>query len=407
MTGGAAQSVSPSPFERFRALVLTDASLHERLRATDDMAEFIARVIAMAAERGIDLDADGVRQAMGSPLPEIDALIPGTLPETPPPPAGYLPVRAYWQNGELYLRWAFFGERRLREPFFEGDVQRALRLPFNRLFRYATPVAKLGGWLRDNPGLRPNGLIFHMSRCGSTLVSQMLAALDNTIAVSEASPIDAVAQAGFMRGDLSLDELARWLAWTASALGQPRHGETQYFIKLDCWHTVALPLFRHAFPDVPWVFLYREPVEVLMSQLTMPGTQMVPGLLGPDVLGLGTSYDPANQADYYARALAKVCEPAARHVSDGKGLLINYRQLPQAMFTAILPHFGIVISDSERAIMQKAAGRDAKTPQQTFSGDSESKQQAASPATRAIAAERVGEIYRQLESLRRADARSA
>ena len=104
MTGGAAQSVSPSPFERFRALVLTDASLHERLRATDDMFEFIARVIAMAAERGIDLDTDSVRQAMGSPLPEIDALIPGTLPETPQPPAGYLPVRAYWQNGELYLR---------------------------------------------------------------------------------------------------------------------------------------------------------------------------------------------------------------------------------------------------------------------------------------------------------------
>ena len=57
--------------------------------------------------------------------------------------------------------------------------------------------------------------------------------------------------------------------------------------------------------------------------------------------------------------------------------------------------------------MQEAAGRDAKTPRQAFSGDSESKQQAASPATRAIAAERVGEIYRQLESLRRADARSA
>jgi hypothetical protein len=302
MTGDAANGLSSSPFERFRAFVFEDVSLHERLRTTDDTNEFIARVIAMAGERGIDLDADGVRQAMGSPLPEVDALIPGTLPETPPPPAGYLPIRAYWQNGELYLRWAYFGERRLRDPFFEDDVRRALRLPFNRLFRYATPVAKLGVWLQTNPGLRPNGLIFHMSRCGSTLAARMLAALDDTIAVSEASPIDAVAQAGFMRGDLSLDELGRWLAWTASALGQPRHGETHYFIKLDCWHTVALPLFRRAFPDVPWVFLYREPVEVLMSQLTMPGTQMVPGLLGPDVLGLAGSYDPANLADYFTPA---------------------------------------------------------------------------------------------------------
>jgi hypothetical protein len=96
-----------------------------------------------------------------------------------------------------------------------------------------------------------------------------------------------------------------------------------------------------------------------------------------------------------------------RHVSDGKGLLINYRQLPQALFTAILPHFGVAIGDSERAVMQEVAGRDAKTPQQSFSDDSARKQQAASPQRRAIAAERIGGIYRQLESLRRADARSA
>jgi hypothetical protein len=50
-----------------------------------------------------------------------------------------------------------------------------------------------------------------------------------------------------------------------AALGQARAGETRLFLKLDCWHMRDLPLFRRAFPNTPWVFLYRDPVEVLVS----------------------------------------------------------------------------------------------------------------------------------------------
>ena len=52
--------------------------------------------------------------------------------------------------------------------------------------------------LRDS--LRPDGLIFHMSRCGSTLVSQMIAALPNMVAISEARPLDASDRAGARDG---------------------------------------------------------------------------------------------------------------------------------------------------------------------------------------------------------------
>ena len=36
------------------------------------------------------------------------------------------------------------------------------------------------------PGIDPTGFIFHLARCGSTLVSQMLAALPEHIVLSEA-----------------------------------------------------------------------------------------------------------------------------------------------------------------------------------------------------------------------------
>ena len=158
-----------------------------------------------------------------------------------------------------------------------------------------------------------------MSRCGSTLVSQMLAALPSNIVVSEASPIDTVVQAGRWRPDLSEDRQALWLNSIIGALGQKRSGnEQRYFVKLDCWHTLALPLFRRAFPAVPWVFLYRDPVEVLVSQLRIPGTQMIPGSVGPDLYGLERSYGPGTAEDYYAQVLAKVTEPAVAHYAAGR-----------------------------------------------------------------------------------------
>ena len=318
--------------DQFCAQVLADISLQEKLRRPDDADQFVALVLEIAREHGFELGAQDVQAAMRIRLPGVDDPSAGEARKTPFPPASWLPIGTSWQGEQLYLQWSYFGRERLREPFFEGDVQRCLRKPFNRLFRYSTPITGLAEWLQIHPGLRPNGFILHMSRCGSTLVAQMLAALDRDLVVSEASPIDAVVRAQQVRPDLDDDQHARWLAWMIGALGQPRcGGERHYFIKLDCWHTLALPLFRRAFPDVPWIFLYRDPVEVLVSQLRMPGMQMVPGMLGAELFGLEQSYDPQKPEDYRARILTRICEPVLQHYSEAAALLVNYRELPHAV----------------------------------------------------------------------------
>jgi hypothetical protein len=271
------------------------------------------------------------------------------------------------------------------------------------LFRYVTPIEKLAAWLNARPHLQPDGFIFHMSRCGSTLVSQMLAALPSNLVVSEASPIDTVVQASHWWPDLDEQRHAAWLNAIVGALGQRRGGdERRYFIKLDSWHTLALPLFRRAFPAVPWVFLYRDPVEVLASQVSQPGSQMLPRGIGPDLHGIERSYGPGAAEDYYARVLAKVCEPVLRHYGRGGGLLVNYRELPQALFTAILPHFGVACDQADRAAMTAATRYDAKTPGVTFAPDSEAKQRGASAAIRAAAERWLRDPYGRLEALRAA-----
>jgi hypothetical protein len=124
-----------------------------------------------------------------------------------------------------------------------------------------------------------SGCASHSSKAVSSAVrldlsvAQMLASLDHNVVVSEAAPIDAVVRARDARPDLSDDEHGRWLKWMVGALGRLRCGdEANYFIKLDSWHTLALPLFRRVVPDVPWIFLYRDPVEVLVSQLRTSDT---------------------------------------------------------------------------------------------------------------------------------------
>jgi hypothetical protein len=393
----------PTPLDAFCALVLADHALQKHLLQPDftDEERFITRLTDIARQRGFAIAVDDVRQAMRPRLPGLEGLLDANVSETPEPPDGWLPTRVFPHAGALYVHWAYFGARRLHQPFFESEVYRGAFQPPNRLFRYVTAIEKLAAWLDRHPHLQPSGFVFHMSRCGSTLVSQMLAALASNLVVSEASPIDAVVQAAHWWPDLDETRHAAWLTSIVGAFGQQRGGdERRYFVKLDCWHTLALPLFRRAFPAVPWVFLYRDPIEVLASQVSQPGTQMLPRGTGPDLYGIERSYGPGAAEDYYARVLAKVCEPVLRHYGQGGGLLVNYRELPDALVTAILPHFGVACGGADRAAMIEATRYDAKSPSVTFTPDSEAKQRGASAAIHAAAERWLRDPYSRLEALR-------
>ena len=67
---------------------------------------------------------------------------------------------------------------------------------------------------------------------------------------------------------------------------------------------------RRAFPNVPWAFLYRDPVEVLVSQMHQRGMQMVPEIVPASLYGLN-GFDGGSIDGYSAQVLAKICEAAA------------------------------------------------------------------------------------------------
>lgn len=307
------------------------------------------------------------------------------------------PARIDVSSGEYEVDWIYLGDKRFTEPFHDNTLESLLRNPFNLLFRHRTPIACLGELYDGSAGVRPTGFIFHVSRCGSTLVSQMLAALPRNIVISEASVIDKV-----IRADASEETRVTWLRWLINALGQRRFTEERdLYIKFDSWAVLDLPLIERAFPGVPWIFMYRNPVEVIVSNLRQPGAQMIPGVI--DRIHPGLSLIDLVQfstEERYARTIASFCAAALENAENPRGRFINYNQLPSAVTAEIGSHFGISFSDEDIATMQNSSKRDAKAPYQSFTPDGEAKRNEASNEVMFYAEQLVEPLYRELERIR-------
>src|ERR1041384_7884431 len=115
------------------------------------------------------------------------------------------------------------GGLRFTAPFFEQTIGQAMRHPFNLLFGHSSPLAEIAARADDMPELEPSGFIFHMSRCGSTVVSQMLAALPRNVVLSEPAPIDQILRLPDRFPNAPESEVVRCLRGLVVALGRRRH----------------------------------------------------------------------------------------------------------------------------------------------------------------------------------------
>jgi len=305
---------------------------------------------------------------------------------------GWLPIRVGQALGQWHVDWCWFGEARLSQPFFGDAVEDALRLPFNQVFRRQTALDVLSQWQQQSPGLAPSAFIFHASRCGSTLISQMLAQLEDHIVISEPPPLDRL-----LRSDLPGAERRAALKGLLSAYGQRRRGvEQRLVIKLDAWNIGELPLLRECFPDTPWLFLYRDPLEVAVSHLRRPGMHMVPGMIGASVLDDGLPF--IGQEDFIARRVGRLLQTGLEHCREFSATGVNYSELPAAMAGRLAAFFRL---DDERCRQAFATvGLHAKQPAQVFVGDSADKRREASQLLRERVERWARGPYEALEKLR-------
>ncbi|WNW12300.1 sulfotransferase family protein [Pseudomonas sp. DTU_2021_1001937_2_SI_NGA_ILE_001] len=305
---------------------------------------------------------------------------------------GWLPIRIWQQDGQWWVDWCWFGQQPLEQPFFRDAVEQALRLPFNQALRRQTPLQVLCEW--PVADIQPVAFIHHASRCGSTLVCQMLACLDAFIVISEAPPVDTLLRAN-MAPVLRQAALRGLLA----AYGQARRGtERALVIKHDAWNIGELPLMREVFPQVPWLFIYRDPLEIAVSHRRAPGMHMVPGMIGASCLD-DPAHDPACREDFIAGRVGRTLALGLEQCRKAGGWALDYRDVLEAMHGPLGDLLGLTAQERETA--RAASRQHAKQPAQVFVGDSQRKQEEASELLKARVEHWARAAYSGLQQLGR------
>jgi hypothetical protein len=365
----------------FRRELLMNPELAAPLGDIDTPREFVKAAGSLARSRGIALEPD-----------DLQLRAPATALSHWPAP-GWAPSRCVCTQAGPAIDWLWLGDDPLVLPFYEDHLRRARARPLNRFVHARTSVDDLVAHPDRDHAAEPAGFIFHMSRCGSTLLAQMLARVPGHRMVSEPEPLDAIIQ--WAAGASSQSARVAALRSIVGALGRDAGSRrVRLFVKLDAWHALALPLLREVFPHVPWLFLYREPLEVMASHLRMPGSHIVPGLLPAHAIGVEQGGSTSRE-DYCARVLGSICQAIVRHWPLGGGLLVNYSDLRDALPRHLLPHFGLTPAAGEVAAMQAASRLHSKTSE-PFSPEPPQLSDVARIAVEAY----LRPVYRQLEAMR-------
>ncbi len=254
----------------------------------------------------------------------------------------------------LALIWRWVGEQRFNAPFFADNLRG--QAPEQRLVCH-TNVEETRALLASTPHLPPSAFIFHASRCGSTLLTQMLSCLPHCLAISEPPVLESCLQYYYHQPLTPLE----FLQAVVAALGQQRFPEQRhYIIKLDSWHLCQLPLLRAAFPDTPFYFLYRQPAQILVSHMRQPGPQMVPGLLDPARLGIDSEIPYADHHAWGEMFLMRLFS-LAQHYAENENLhLLNYQDLPSLLWNRLLLEWQIDVSKEQLQQIQQRSQFHAK-----------------------------------------------
>ena len=323
---------------------------------------------------------------------------------------GWMPVDAVVVNGRPGLTWMDMSGVRLAEPFFQQTIDK-LKATDPGCHEVFTEFATLVQLEKTFDSVSPSGFIFHSSRCGSTLLANACRALDGALVLSEPPAVDKL----IARFITDVDEnrtketlYSIFLRAVVSALGQKRFGDERHlFLKFACCSVSQIERIRRIWPNVPWVFLYRDPVETIVSNI-----QNLPAWLQDDdhrVLASITGTSPDEVAamtpeELCARAIGSFFATAcgAHRIANDRALLLNYSQLTLTEIANVLEFFGVKPAAAERETIARQIQKYSKAAsgERAFIADAEAKQLAASDLVHEMAERWANNSYQLLEQYR-------
>jgi hypothetical protein len=286
--------------------------------------------------------------------------------------------------------------------------------------------------------VHPTAVVFHETRCGSTLIANLFASFapKHTRVYSESPPPVAALKA--CENNRRCDEGAQealirdvfYMMGRVTRVERPQY----VFYKIQSVGVHSISAFTKAMPDVPWMFAYRDSVEIMMShfknyQFSSKQQQQQddrflpvclrnyraadrnqPLMLQQLVSDKDLVVSDLSKEDYCSAHLASLAASAIQEykkVSQGavaKRWFINYNQLPHIIWEKVLPGLGITIETNMMERMKQVAhvyskGRGVKAGEH-FEEDSTMKQDKAPDVVKKAAAEFLVPVYEQLEAIK-------
>jgi hypothetical protein len=288
----------------------------------------------------------------------------------------------------------------LSDPFFQQTVERAKANGKAELFTEFDALLQLEQSLDS---VEPTGFIFHSSRCGSTLMTNACRAIAGSIVLSEANAIDKLIARFITDSDGIKESLySVFLRATVRALAQRRNGNEQHLlVKFAACSFAQIERITRIWPRVPWIFLYRDPIETIVSNLA----DVPPWLKDTDrrVLAsiIGASPNDMSLEELCARTIGSLYSKA-HSLANENSMLLNYNQLSVPVISSVLKFFKVSPAAEELETIARAGSVYSKelSGTRTFAADADAKQKLASDRVREMAAAWAIEPYRQLEQKR-------
>lgn len=311
---------------------------------------------------------------------------------------GWLPVDL--DTNSPSVTWMDFGSTPLDHPFFEDTVLK-LRHGFPPAKELKSDMEAVLATADRLSTATPDGLIFHVSRCGSTLLSNALRTGEGTVVVSEPDPITKLLipydeSTVAYPLDQWLPLQAKFLQSLATIFAHYRTGRKErVIIKFASWSIFSWQVIRSIWPDVPCLIVIRDPIEVMISNLALSI-----GWMKQKTYPLDSGEVPVTQMDeveYCARIIGKLCE-AGIQLCNGHSRVLDYEHINAATIRSAADFLGVKLPHDDR--LDRVLRVHAKDPRQrrVFNDDRQQKQQSATESMRRAALQWATKPYAQLRA---------
>jgi len=255
----------------------------------------------------------------------------------------HLPVS--FNGRDNLATWVDLSHVTLKEPFYNHEISR---------------LAKNEGWTAGRTTswddvinianifepASPSAVIFHVSRCGSTLLTNLFRGVADGIALSEAAPVNHLNKSLHEAMATISPEKAEFTRCVMRALVTlyTRLYDSPLVIKAHTASILRLREYRSIWPDAPFIINVREPVEVLVSNMEKPADwartivqpSHIPNIFGFDSAAIRTM----SLEEYCARAIGEFYGSAVTNLDENCSV-IDYQDIGPSNIEAILEGFGL------------------------------------------------------------------